>query len=209
MTIAQTYKSLITFLLLCFLALMIVASASAQTISLQLMNEAGTNDTASTTVTLSTDQNMSVQGFSLGLVFNPNQVEVTGIEYQLGQVSAGIGDDNSSLNKINKAGALHIQGESSSVDGATIPSASSTKLVKLTYKKKITADNPFSIEANSGKFYKINSDGSLAVMQPTNDTTSSLNETGTGVAQPSGSNKKPVLFIEWLINFIQSIFTGK
>lgn len=200
------------FLFLCFLALIIVASVSAQTTNLQLMNEAGTNDTASTTVTISTDQNMAVQGFSLGLAFNPNQVEVTGIEYQLGQVSAGIGDDNSALSKINKTGIIRIQGESASVDGASIPSASPTKLVKLTYKIKTATETPFSIEANSGKFYKINTDGSLAVVQPGNDVAYSPDSTGTTTnttTTQQGAQKKPTLFLEWLINFIQGLFTNK
>ena len=86
-----------------------------------------------------------VQGYSFGLDFDKNQLQVKSIEYKVGVVSAGIGDDTKTVSTVNSRGYMHIQGEVQEESGKVI--STDMDLVTLTFTVKTTTGSSIKLSS--------------------------------------------------------------
>ncbi len=102
--------------------------------------------------------NLTLRGYSIRLIFDGTKLNVGKIDYKLGQVSAGLGDTNDTLNIVNKTGILSIIGEIPTPIGKVINSNESTELVSLTFKVLSETETSFEIKTSDAVFFAFNSD---------------------------------------------------
>lgn len=137
-----------------------------------------------------------VQGYSFGLDFDKNQLQVKSIDYKVGVVSAGIGDDTSTISTVNSRGYMHIQGEVQEASGKVI--STDMDLVTLTFTVKTTTGNSIKISSIvPPQIIKLESTGQLnpvvidlsplPVNQPSTNTPTVPASTGTGSPSGTGS----------------------
>ena len=151
-------------------------------------------DFFSTTIKAQPTSDMMIRGYVITVNFDKSKVQVKDIQYKLGVVSAGLGQDNSALSTINQNGTIKLQGEIQTATGASLPSGSATDIVTITFTSQSTS--AFSVSADqSGSFYKINTDSSLTTIPVTATATLAVNGGGitgaTGVTGSSGITGTP------------------
>ncbi len=114
-----------------------------------------------TTVKIKPQSDISIRGYYFKINFDPSKVEIKNIEYKLGLVSQGLGDNNSTLNTINQQGFITVQGEIQNSSGQILTNSDETEIVQITF-KALTDDPSLTIDGSSASFYKINNDYSLS-----------------------------------------------
>jgi hypothetical protein len=130
---------------------------------------------------------MNVQGYTFKLAFDTTKVQVTDIAYQLGVVSAGLGDTASKLADVNAKGIIKIQGEVQNATGSPLATAADTDVVKLTFKQVVDGGSRVILtDTARAQFYSISSTG---ILKPAAATLSDLvvNEAPTATPAPSSS----------------------
>lgn len=135
---------------------------------------------------------MNIRGYSFDVTF-PSGITIKTISYNFGSVSIGLGDDTSTISKVNSAHKMHIQGESTQSTGTPL-STTFIDLVTVTF----SGSGSFIVNT-SGKFYKIDT-GSVLVpigiavdsgsTNPTNTPTPTPTSTGNNTPTPTKTPTK-------------------
>ena len=124
---------------------------------------AAQNGEFTTTIVGKAVSDAPIQGYAFGLNFDKSKIEVTDITYKAGAVSAGIGDDNTSLAAANTRGYIKIQGEVTTAEGKLFSASSDTDIVSLKFKAKTTDPNLVVLgSAVPAQFFKISSTSDLS-----------------------------------------------
>ncbi len=118
------------------------------------------------TVTVNAKPNvdMSIQKYNFEIDFDKTKAQVKDIQYKIGTVSTGSGDDNSSLTTVNSLGAIKLQAETASTSAQVLTSSQATPVATLTFESKTTEQYPITIKPSDGNFYKQNSDTALTAI---------------------------------------------
>ncbi len=149
-------------------------------------SSAGTGHDFVTTIKAQPTSDMMIRGYVITVNFDKSKAQVKDIQYKLGVVSAGLGQDNSALSTINQNGTIKLQGEIQTATGASLPSGSATDIVTITFTSQSTS--AFSVSADqSSSFYKINTDSSLATIPVTATATLAVNGGVTGSSGATGT----------------------
>lgn len=148
---------------------------------------------------------MSLRGYEMRVTFDKTKVHVTNITYKLGVVSAGLGDDSSTLTTVNQNGVIKIQGELQSPTGQVVTMATGADVADIVFTSDSTSSYSISIDPATAKFYQIATDGGLTPVPgaPVPGTTASVSvnssispttgPTATTVpTSPPGSTNTPV-----------------
>lgn len=128
----------------------------------------------STTVKSKPSASMVVRGYMFQITFDTSKVSITDIKYKLGNVSNNLGDDNSTLEDVNKNGVIKIQGEIQSPTGQVL-GTNSMDVASITYVKKNTSPSTLSLKSNTAKFYTIDLNGALSEIPTTADSKFEIN----------------------------------
>lgn len=107
----------------------------------------------------------AIRGFDSTVSFNTTEVEVTDISYQSPLVvSAGQGDDTTTLAQVNQRGAINLKAEVQAPTGMTLSAANFTAVVSLTFRSKTAGGFTVSAQPATTKAYKINQDQSITAV---------------------------------------------
>lgn len=132
------------------------------------------NNALSTTVKGKPSASMVVRGYMFQITFDVSKVSITDIKYRLGNVSNDLGDDNSTLEDVNKNGVIKIQGEIQAPTGQVL-GANSADVANITFVKKGTSPSTLSIKSDSARFYAIDLNGALSEIPTTADSKFEIN----------------------------------
>lgn len=120
------------------------------------------NQDLSTIIKIQPSVDMTIRGYYFTLNFDKTKLQLKNIEYKLGTVSQGLGDDNSKLSSINQSGIIKIVGEVQSATGYVLLSSKQTEVAGLTFNSISDGNTSIAIDPNSSKIIKINADSSLS-----------------------------------------------
>lgn len=121
-----------------------------------------------TTIKAKPSIDMTIRGYIFKIKFNQNDMAVKDINYQLGNVSLQLGDDNSTIDTVNKKGEITIQGENQTASGSILSTNSFVDIVRITFTAKTNSSSKIGIPQDTVKFYKIESDYRLSEIPANN-----------------------------------------
>lgn len=101
-----------------------------------------------------------VRGYKTKVDFDKAILQLTDIQYKGGVVSAGLGNTNTDLERINSYGNILIVAESTASTGLQLPSPNGVELVTLKFKAVTAA--PTVVSIGTSEFYSIASDATLS-----------------------------------------------
>lgn len=175
------------------------ATAESVTLSFSPAQINASSGDFSTTIKVKPSVDMSLRGYEMKVVFDKTKVQVKAIQYNLGVVSAGLGDDaltETNKNAINQNGFIKIQGEIQTGTGQVLSSSRETDVITVTFTSISSTASSITIPATAVKFYKIDPDGTLKSISSSLDVQLVINR-GEGTiitpspTPPSGGNNTP------------------
>jgi len=124
-----------------------------------------------TTIKVKSSVVMVTRGYYFKVNFDKTKVQIKDLNYKLGTVSAGLGQTNTDLTKINTDGFIIIQGEDKTVAGAAFANTTSfIDVVSIKFARKASGGNNLTIDKDKVYFYKkIIADNSLAIIKGSSD----------------------------------------
>lgn len=126
------------------------------------------NDEFTTTIKAMPTVRFFTQGYSFGLNFDKAKLEVTDITYKLGTLSAGIGDSNTTLTKVNTDGYIKINGEIQSATGTLLEASTAAEVVSLKLKVKATGGSGVSLATITAPYFgKVETTGAITQITAT------------------------------------------
>ena len=139
--------------------------ASADTVSISfnpnsITSEAEQDHTSLIVAKPSSD--ITIQGYKMEIRFDITKVQIKSVDYKIGIVSTDIGQDNSKLEIINKAGLIRIQGEIQSPEGYLLLSDRETEIISLNFTSKSKDPTSITIDSSVSWFYKVNADNTIS-----------------------------------------------
>lgn len=202
-------KKIYLFIAIIFLFLISTDSISAQGVSSRIYtseHKSLGNNSYSTIIRLDSNETMQIQGYEVDVSFNTKDMTITDISYLTGRFSEGLSDNNTTLQKVNKAGKIQIFGEVPTATGERVTQGTPKDIVQVTYTSK-AANSQANIQVPSGLFYKINQDGSLSSIQATNDSVAQTN--GQSSSTVTTAPNESMTWWERILNFIQNLLPNK
>lgn len=115
------------------------------------------NQDFTTTLKVHPTLDMYIRGYEFRIDFDKTKVTVKDIQYKLGAVSAGLGNDNSSLTTVNSQSFIKVQGEAQSATGTLLQSSNPTDVVAVTFTSQSASPYNVTINTPSVKFYQYDS----------------------------------------------------
>ena len=139
--------------------------ASADTVSISfnpnsITSEAEQDHTSLIVAKPSSD--ITIQGYKMEIRFDITKVQIKSVDYKIGIVSTDIGQDNSKLEIINKAGLIRIQGEIQSPEGYLLLSDRETEIISLNFTSKSKDPTSITLDSSVSWFYKVNADNTIS-----------------------------------------------
>lgn len=120
---------------------------------------------------------MVARGYYFKVTFDKAKVQIKDITYKLGVVSAGLGQTNADLAKINTDGFIVIQGEDNTVAGVTFANTTSfIDVVSIKFSRRVAGGNNLTIDKDNVSFYRsITENNTLAVVKGTSNAVLAVN----------------------------------
>jgi hypothetical protein len=157
------------------------------------------NQDLSTMIKIQPSVDMSIRGYYITVNFDKTKLQLKNIDYKLGTISQGLGDDNSKLSSINQSGVVKIVGEIQAATGYVLSSAQQTDVVSLTFNSISDGNTSITIDETNSKVVKINSDSSLSEI-PVVTGSITLSPTVSATTTPSPTNKPESPYLYFYFN---------
>jgi len=126
-----------------------------------------------------------LRGYDMKVTFDRSKLQLTKIEYKVGQPVADLGHTDENLGAINQSGVLRLAGEVTTSTGRSIPVAG-IEMAKLTFTVTQATGTTIQLATN---FYTVNGDMTITEGTITSPTTIDINGGGaiiTSGATPTG-----------------------
>jgi len=117
-----------------------------------------------TSVKIKPSVDMTIRGYQFDIIFDNNsdkKIQFKSIQYNLGTVSAGLGDDDSKASVINRNGKIKVAGEIQSATGQLISSTENTAVVTITFSANPSQLTSINTGLTDAQFFWIKPDYSL------------------------------------------------
>lgn len=139
-----------------------------------------------TTIRIKPSVNMTVRGYQFNITFDKSKVLFKSIQYKLGTVSAGVGDDNSKKTAINQNGKIGVVGEVQAATGQVISASQNTDVVTIVFTANSSQPSSVVTGLTDAKVYMIRTDLTLFDVPSAAQVKFSLNgATGTNTPTPT------------------------
>ncbi|MFH0979870.1 MAG: dockerin type I domain-containing protein [Candidatus Roizmanbacteria bacterium] len=138
-----------------------------------------------TSVKIKPSIDMTIRGYQFNITFDKTKILFKSIEYKLGAVSVGIGDDNSKKTVINQNGKIKVVGEIQSATGKPILKTENTEVVTITFTASSSQSSSIITGLTDAKIFMIKTDYSLFDVPSAGQAKFSVNGGGTGTGTPT------------------------
>lgn len=120
------------------------------------------NTPVTTTLKIKPSTLSKIVGYHFVVTFDPQKVRVTDIQYLLGNMSIGLGDDSLRLDEVNRTGILNIQAELYEPEGQAITAKNPVNIASITFIPSIATVFPLRLDLKKSTFIRLNADSSLS-----------------------------------------------
>ncbi len=159
------FPKIILFVMLIIIAVILVypkTGSDEAAVSFSPSTVSSLNTPMTTTVKIKPSTLTKIVGYHFVVTFDPQKVRVTDIQYLLGNMSIGLGDDSSRLDEVNRTGILNIQAELYEPEGQTITSKNPLEVASITFIPFTKTVFPLFLDLKKSSFIKLSADSSLS-----------------------------------------------
>ena len=131
-----------------------------------------------TSVKIKPSVDMTIRGYQFEIIFDKSKTQFKNIQYKIGAVSAGVGDDDSKISVINQDGKIKVVGEIQSATGQVILTSQNTEVVAVTFTANSSQSSSIATGDVDAKFFMIKADYSLFEVPSAGQASFSINTGG-------------------------------